>query len=251
MRRMAMEEPERENIKLPFLQGCKTLCLTKTCTNCNHESLKVTHTIFFLHFRTLLREQWHFFSTLLKHNMYFMNTALGFCLYCRLEYACGDVCVNTMWAATSPTVAAKGSMWPQYRHIFIHSKTGILNLFTSGETVYLWLSKAFVGFIFPPPLYLSKNLPSWGLGICGKGLRFSDMGTKCLKTEVRWCLVPACCQETPNCFPGLHLVAFHQSIQSLMAFSPLFLLISGSPSKSCSHSLKTLQIIPENPAMEL
>lgn len=91
-----MEEPERENIKLPFLQGCKTLCLTKTCTNCNRESLKVTHTIFFLHFRTLLREQWHFFSTLLKHNMYFMNTALGFCLYCRLEYACGDVCVNTM-----------------------------------------------------------------------------------------------------------------------------------------------------------
>lgn len=25
MRRMAMEEPEKENIKLPFLQGCKTL----------------------------------------------------------------------------------------------------------------------------------------------------------------------------------------------------------------------------------
>lgn len=73
----------------------------------------------------------------------------------------------------------------------------------------------------------------------GNGLRFSDMGTKCLKTELR-CLVPACCQETLNSFPGLHLVAFHQNTESLMAFLPLFLLISGTPSKSCSQSLKTL-----------
>lgn len=67
-----MEEPERENIKLPFLQECKTLCLTKTCTNCN-ESLKVTHTILFT-LQNSLERTVAFFSTLLKHTMYFMNT---------------------------------------------------------------------------------------------------------------------------------------------------------------------------------
>lgn len=75
-----MEEPERENIKLPFLQGCKTLCLTKTCTNCSHESLKVTHTILFTLQDTLERTV-PFFSTLLKYNMYFMNTL-------HLDFAC-------------------------------------------------------------------------------------------------------------------------------------------------------------------
>lgn len=57
-----MEEPERENIKLPFLQGCKTLGLTKTCTNCNQESLKVTHTILFTRQDTLERTVPFFFS---------------------------------------------------------------------------------------------------------------------------------------------------------------------------------------------
>lgn len=77
-------------------------------------------------------------------------------------------------------------MWPQYRHIFIHPKTGILNLFTNGEMVHLWLSKAFVGFIFPPPLYLSKKYPpEVDVSVERVSLRFSDMRTKCLKTEAR------------------------------------------------------------------
>lgn len=41
-----MEEPEKENIKLPFLQGCKLSRLTKTCTNCNHERVK-SHALLF------------------------------------------------------------------------------------------------------------------------------------------------------------------------------------------------------------
>lgn len=82
-----MEEPERENIKLPFLQGCKMLCLTNTCTNCNHKSLKVTHTILFT-----LQDSFErivaFFSHLTQiQHVFYEHSALGFCLYCRLECA--------------------------------------------------------------------------------------------------------------------------------------------------------------------
>lgn len=161
MRRMAMEEPERENIKLPFLQGCKTLCLTKTCTNCNHESLK-SRTLFFLHLRTLLREHWHFFPPYSNTTCILWTLCIRILPVLQTGVCCGDVCVNMTWTATIPTVAAKSSMWPQYGFIFTHSKTGILNLFTSGEMVHLWLSKALVGFIFPPLLCLNTNMPPWG-----------------------------------------------------------------------------------------
>lgn len=162
MRRMAMEEPERENIKLPFLQGCKTLCLTKTCTNRNHQSLK-SHTLFFLHFRTLLSEHWHFFPPYSNTSCILWTLCIKILPVLQTGVSCGDACVSMMWAATtSPTVAAKSCHVAQYRCIFIHSKTGILNLFTSGEMVHLWLSKALVGFIFPRPLYLNSNIPPWG-----------------------------------------------------------------------------------------
>lgn len=82
-----MEEPERENIKLPFLQGCKTLCLTKTCTNCNHESLKVTHAILFILQDSFERIVAFFFFHLTQgQHVFYEHSALGFCLYCRLEY---------------------------------------------------------------------------------------------------------------------------------------------------------------------
>lgn len=84
-----MEEPERENIKLPFLQGCNTLCLTKTCTNCNYESLKVTHTIHFTLQDTLERTVAFFFHLTQIQHVFYEHSALGFCLYCRLEYSVG------------------------------------------------------------------------------------------------------------------------------------------------------------------
>lgn len=93
MRRMAMEEPERENIKLPFLQGCKTLCLTKTCTNCNHESLK-SRTLFFLHLRTLLREHWHFFPPYSNTTCILWTLCIRILPVLQTGVCCGDVCVN-------------------------------------------------------------------------------------------------------------------------------------------------------------
>lgn len=84
-----MEEPERENIKLPFLQGCKTLCLTKTCTNCNHESTKVTHTILFTFQDSFERIVAFFFHLIQIQHVFYEHSALGFYLYCRLEYAVG------------------------------------------------------------------------------------------------------------------------------------------------------------------
>lgn len=155
---------------------------------------------------------------------------------------CGDVCVNMMWAATSPSVAAKSSMWPQYRYIFIQSKTGILNLFTNGEMVHLWLSKVSVGFVFPPPLYLTSNTPP-EVKVSVEGVSDSlTWGTSAsrMKWGVFFLLADRRSRKWPNCFPVLHFVAFHQSTESLMAFSPLFLPICGTPSKSSSQSLKTL-----------
>lgn len=72
-----------------------------------------------------------------------------------------------------------------------------------------------------------------------------------MKWGVLFLLAARNSRKWPNCFPVLHFVTFHQSTESLMAFPPLSLPICGTPSKSSSQSLKTLQIIPENPVMEL
>lgn len=193
MRRMAMEEPERENIKLPFLQGCKTLCLTKTCTNRNHQSLK-SHTLFFLHFRTLLSEYWHFFPPYSNTSCILWTLCIKILPVLQTGVSCGDVCVNMMWAATtSPTVAAKSCMWLSIDVCLYTLKQGFSTCLPMGRWSIcgspkpLWASSSLVPstwtVTYPPEVKVSvervsDSLP-WGQSA----------------SRVR-CLVPACCQET-------------------------------------------------------
>lgn len=116
-----MEEPERENIKLPFLQGCKTLCLTKTCTNCNHESLKVTHTILFTLQDTLERTVAFFFHLTQIQHVFYEHSALGFCLYYRLEYSVG---MSVLLSCEQPQVP----VWQQRAPCGLSIDTSLYNL---------------------------------------------------------------------------------------------------------------------------
>lgn len=43
-----MEEPEKENIKLPFLQRCRIQLFNQICANGEHDSLK-SNTMVFIH----------------------------------------------------------------------------------------------------------------------------------------------------------------------------------------------------------
>lgn len=91
-----MEEPERENIKLPFLQGCKMLCLTKTCTNCNHKNLKVTHTILFTLQDSFERTVAFFFPPYSNTTCILRTLCIRILPVLQTGVCCEDVCINLM-----------------------------------------------------------------------------------------------------------------------------------------------------------
>lgn len=235
-----MEEPERENIKLPFLQGCKTLCLTKTCTNCNHESLKVTHTILFTLQDTLERTV-PFFSTLLIQHVFYEHSAFGFCLYCRLEYSVG---MSVLIWCEQPQVP----LWQQRAPCGLSMDVFLYNL-KQGFSTWLPMGRwSICG--SPKSLWASFSLlPSTWAVMYPHEVKVSVEGVSDSLTwgpsasRIKWgvlfLLAAGRSRKWPNCFPVLHFVAFHQSTESLMAF-PLLFLICGTPSKSSLQSLKTL-----------
>lgn len=153
MKRMAMEEPEKENIKLPFLQRCRIQLFNQNLCKWWAWQFEVKHYGFYT-LRLCPVGISIFFSNLFNYSV------LGFCLYCTLDHTVGISWVDTMWAAkTSPAEAEKSSKWAYSRWIFIYSKTGILNLFSqeNGWVIPLWLSKYHAGCILLPR-YININI---------------------------------------------------------------------------------------------
>lgn len=119
---------KKKTLNYLFYKGAELSRLTKICPNDSHERVW-SQTLLFLYIGTYQVGTGTFFQlTQIKCILLWLlhSRILPILQTGRMFW------VDTMWAArTSPVVAAKSSMWAS-TGLAMYSKTGILNLFTSG-----------------------------------------------------------------------------------------------------------------------
>lgn len=106
MKRMAMEEPEKENIKLPFLQGCRIQLFNQNLCKRWAWQFEVKHYGFYTLGLCPVGISFFFFFQLIQ------PLSVRILPILHTESHCGDIQVDTTWAAkTSPVEAEKSSTW--------------------------------------------------------------------------------------------------------------------------------------------